>query len=155
VYFARRGELIDQVPNPRGEGEQYVSTAALAGWFYLGTFDDTSGTRSTVALSFLPPPGRWQTARFQFVATRQEGPLKGPLLRLVPGWAEKRVDDQAVGQALEFGKEYGVKELVPFARMWLAAEKDAVYSMNRARAIVVVGKLGDRSDLPTLLKYAD
>src|SRR5439155_18678328 len=122
VYFARRDELNAKAP----------STAELTGWFYLGTFDGTEGTRVTVGYRFLPERGRWQASKVEFVAAMKDGPIKDPLRKLVTRWAEKRVDDEALMQALAFANEYDVKELLPGARKWLTVEKDAIYSFNRA-----------------------
>jgi RNA polymerase sigma factor (sigma-70 family) len=155
VYLARRDELLRKVPNPRTVGEQYVTTAEVAGWFYLGTFEGTEGIRSTVTHEFLPDRGRWQDSRFEFVAALKDGPLKDPLRRLMVRWAERRVDDDGLGQALDFARDFDVQELLPVARKWLTVENDAIYSGNRARALALVGKLGHKSDLPLLAKFTD
>jgi RNA polymerase sigma factor (sigma-70 family) len=163
LYHDRWKELNKAAHIPTGVGSSRLVDAPLAdvvGWMYLGTFPGAEGAfHTSYSLDFLPrmPPGK--TARDELRDALKDKTLSAPFRRLIGKWTAARVDYTGRDFGLQSAIAYDIQEVLPAARETLTAKvKDDPYPGNTARnvglAMLVVGKLGSKDDLPLLEKYA-
>jgi hypothetical protein len=164
LYHDRWQELNKAARIPTGDvGSHTLEQAPLAealGWMYLGTFAGAeSSFHQSYSLDFLPhmPPAR--TAREELRDAIKDKALSAPLRRLMGKWTAARVDYTGRDFGLQMALAYDIREVLPAARTMLTTKvKDDPYPGNTARnlgfAMLVVGKLGAKDDLPLLERYA-
>jgi hypothetical protein len=164
LYHERWQELNKAARIPTGDvGSHTLEQAALAdalAWVYLGTFPGTESTfHQSYSLDFLPQMPPAKTARDEWRDAIQDKTLSAPLRRLLGKWTAARVDYTGRAFGLQMALAYDIKEVLPAARATLTTKpKDDPYPGNTARnvglAILVIGKLGTKDDLPLLEAYA-
>jgi hypothetical protein len=164
LYHERWKELNQAACLPTGVGQFQLKQATLAdmiGWFYLGTFPGAeSSPNQSYALDFLPqmpPPRRSQD---ELRDALRDKALSAPLRRLVGKWTAARGDYTGRAFGLQLALAHDIAEILPAARETLTAKvKDDPYPGNTARnlglAMLVIGKLGSKDELPLLERYAD
>jgi RNA polymerase sigma factor (sigma-70 family) len=162
LYHDRWAELnkAGQVPLPGGGARLVgVPLADSAGWMLLGTYPGAEGSHHrSSALDFLVPATS-RSSGDAIPAALKDGPVSGPLRRLVGKWTERRTDYIGRDVGFRLAVAFDIKEVLPAARVTLAAVvKDDPYPGNTARnvglAMLVVGRLGSRYDLPLVERYA-
>ncbi|HVL14983.1 MAG TPA: hypothetical protein VM529_20600, partial [Gemmata sp.] len=124
------------------------------------TFPGAEGAfHQSYSLDFLPqmPPAR--TASDELRDAVKDNTLSAPLRRLFGAWIATRVDYTGRDFGLQMALAYDIKDVLPAARTMLTTKvKDDPYPGNTARnlgfAMLVVGKLGTKDDLPLLERYA-
>jgi RNA polymerase sigma factor (sigma-70 family) len=160
LYHDRWAELNKAARIPTGVGSYQHVPAPLAdvvGWMYLGTFPGAEGTFHTShSLDFLPY-GKHSGDALTPALTDET--VAAPLRRLVGTWTAARVDYCGREYGFQLALWYDIKEVLPAARQTVAAKvRDDPYPGNTARnvgfALLVVGKLGTKDDLPLLERYA-
>ena len=156
LYHDRWAELNKAARVPIGVGSFQLVAAPLAdvvGWMYLGTFPGTEGAFHTShSLDFLPGGKHSNDA----IAAALKDKTVAPAIRqLVGKWTAARVDYIGRAHGLQLALDFGIEEVLPAARETVQAKvKDDPYPGNTARnvglAILAVGKLGTKDDLPLL-----
>jgi HEAT repeat protein len=163
LYHDRWTELNKAARIPLGPGQHQLSAAALAdivGWMYLGTFPGAEGGYHTsYSLDFLPflPVGKNSTDGIS--TALKDDTVAAPIRKLVGAWTAARTDYSGRAFGFQLAIQFDIKEVLPAARETLTAKvKDDPYPGNTARnvgyAMIVIGKLGSKDDLPLLEKYA-
>jgi hypothetical protein len=164
VYHTRWKELNEAARIPVGPGGNRLVAVPLAdaiGWMYLGTFPGAEGAfNQSFALDFLPPMPPGKTARDELRDALKDEANSAPLRRLIGKWTAARVDYTGREFGLQAAIAYDIKEVLPAARETLTTKvKDDPYPGNTARnvgiAMLAVGKLGTKDDLPLLERYAE
>ncbi|MBP3954735.1 sigma-70 family RNA polymerase sigma factor [Gemmata sp. G18] len=160
LYHDRWAELNKAARIPIGVGSFQLVAAPLAdvvGWMYLGTFPGTEGAFHTShSLDFLPGGKHSNDA----IAAALKDKTVAPAIRqLVGKWTAARVDYTGRAHGLQLALDFGIEEVLPAARETVRAKvKDDPYPGNTARnvglAILAVGKLGTKDDLPLLEAHA-
>jgi|GEM_PF-3477493 len=163
LYHDRWTELNKAARIERGPGSYTLASAQLAevvGWMYLGTFPGAEGGfRTSYSLDFLPffpldkdpPGGLYDVLKHETVAP--------PLRRLIGKWTAARIDYSGRAYGFQLALQFDIKEVLPAARETLTTVvKDDPYPGNTTRnigyAMLVIGKLGSKDDLPLLEKFA-
>jgi RNA polymerase sigma factor (sigma-70 family) len=163
VYHDRWQELNKAARIPIGVGQHQLEQAPLAealGWVYLGTFPGAeSSFHQSFSLDFLPQMPPAKTASDEWRDAVKDRTLSAPLRRLLGKWTALRGDYSGRAFGLQMALAYDIKDVLPAARDTLTAKvKDDPYPGNTARnrglALLVVGKLGTKDDLPLLERYA-
>jgi RNA polymerase sigma factor (sigma-70 family) len=163
LYHARWAELNKGAQVPLGPGMYQLRGAPLAdvlGWMYLGTFPGAeSSFHQSSSLDFLPvlPVGKNSTDAL--TSALKDDASAAPLHKLAGAWTAARNDYSGRAFGFELALQFDIKEVLPAARETLTAKvTDDPYPGNTARnvgfAMLVVGKLGSKDDLPLLEKYA-
>lgn len=163
LYHDRWAELNKAANIPlAGGGFQLVAAplADVVGWMYLGTFPGAEGSfHRSSSLDFLPfLPVSKNTTDAIPVALKDET-IAVPLRKLVGTWTAARVDYSGREFGFQLAIQFDIKEVLPAARETVATKvKDDPYpgntARNIARAMLLLGKLGSKDDLPLLEKFA-
>ncbi|AMV27256.1 ECF RNA polymerase sigma factor SigE [Gemmata sp. SH-PL17] len=155
-YHDRWAELNKTARVPIGVGSFQLVAAPLAdvvGWMYLGTFPGAEGAFNTShSIDFLPGGKHSNDA----IAAALKDKTVAPAVRqLVGKWTAARVDYTGRAYGFQLALDFGIEEVLSAARETVRAKvKDDPYPGNTAQnirlAILVVGKLGSKDDLPLL-----
>lgn len=163
LYHDRWTELNKAARIELGPGSYTFASASLAevvGWMYLGTFPGTEGGfHTSYPLEFLPFFPLQKNSRDGLFDTLTDKDLAPPLRRLIGKWTAARIDYSGRVYGFELALQFDIKEVLPAARDTLTnVVKDDPYPGNTTRnmgfAMLVIGKLGSKDDLPLLEKFA-
>jgi hypothetical protein len=163
LYDDRWLELNKAANVPLPGGGATLNPAPLAdvvGWMYLGTFPGAGGAFHTShSIDFLPFLPASKNAPDPLSTALRDETVSPALRRLIGKWTAARVDYSGRGYGYEIALVFDIKEVLPAARETVAAKvKDDPSPGNTARnvgfAMLVIGKLGSKGDLPLLEKYA-
>ncbi len=156
LYHDRWAELNDEAHIPNGVGGYQIVAAPLAdagGWMYLGTFPGAEGAFHTSnSIVFLPDE---QNPRDPLMKALKDDTISVPLRKLIGAWTAARIDYSGRELGFQLALKFDIKEVLPAARETVAAKvKDDPYPGNTARnvgrAMLLLGKLGSKDDLPLL-----
>jgi RNA polymerase sigma factor (sigma-70 family) len=166
LYHARWVELQrlatglpEQPPKGRPEPKrnrieiQDLSVAEVAGWLYLGTYPGTARCWED------GEEGCWLLPERNYVLPKPpmdaivHGPLARSLQTLFVRWLAARGDEGMLRVGLQYAFEYNIRDALDVARR-LADRKD-LHPRNRMFALLLLGKFGDKADLPRLRRFAD